>query len=420
MFEVKNRLLKAARATAATKIRVAATLTTADVTALRTTIANTAAQVMGVMTVLAAVALLATSCGGAGQRKTATAGGADSMRFAPRYAAGYSVRAFEGYKLLEVHDPQQADGSVTRFALVDRGAQVNTPEGYTRVEVPVRGLVCMTTLQLSNIIALDRLDVVKGLPSTRSLQNAEVRKRIETGQTRRIGIEGNFDNETILALAPDLIVISPYKRGGYDMLRQLGTPLLPHFGYKETTPLGQAEWMRCMGLLLGCEERADSLFAAIEERYLALRERAATVTRRPRIFSGEIRGGNWYAVGGQSFLAALFRDAGADYVLSDDPRSGGVTLDFEQMYARAAEAEYWRIVNSFDGDFSYEALRGNDPRYADFRAWKEHGVIYCNLHQKPFYESTPVQPDVVLADFIQALHPDLLPGRQPVFYELLK
>jgi len=402
LFPVKNRILMAARATVATRIRVAAAIKTA------------------IMTVLVAVAIMSTGCSGGGQRSATTGSGADSLRYAPRYAAGYSVRAFEGYKLLEVHDPQQADGSVTRFALVDRGARVETPEGYTRVEVPVRGLVCMTTLQLSNLIALDRLDVVKGMPSTRSLQNAEVRKRIETGQTRRIGIEGNFDNETILALAPDLIMISPYKRGGYDMLRQLEVPLLPHFGYKETSPLGQAEWMRCVGLLLGCEERADSLFAAIEERYTALRERAAEVTRRPRIFSGEIRGGNWYAVGGQSFLATLFRDAGADYVLSDDPRSGGVTLDFEQMYARAAEADYWRIVNSFDGDFSYEALRGNDPRYADFRAWKQHGVIYCNLRKKPFYESTPVQPDVVLADLIQALHPELLPGRQPAFYELLE
>lgn len=371
--------------------------------------------------VLTGMAILAAGCGGGTARSGADSGnGADSLRWAPRYAAGYSVRAAEGYKLLEVHDPQQADGTATRIALVERGTKVATPEGYTRVEVPVRGVVCMTTLQLSNFIALNRLEVVRGLPSTRSLQNAEMRRRIETGQTRRIGIEGNFDSETILAINPDVILISPYKRGGYDMLRTLGTPLLPHFGYKETSPLGQAEWIRCMGLLLGCEAQADSLFAAIEARYLDLCRRTAQVARRPRIFSGEIRGGNWYAVGGQSYLAALFRDAGADYVLADDPNSGGVTLDFEQIYAQAADAGYWRIVNSFDGDFSYETLRRNDPRYADFRAWKEHGIIYCNLRRKPFYEATPVQPDVVLADLIQALHPDLLPeGRQPVFYELL-
>lgn len=56
--------------------------------------------------------------------------------------------------------------------------------------------------------------------------------------------------------------------------------------------------------------------------------------KRPVVFSGEIRGGNWYAVGGKSFLAELFRDAGADYFLKDDPRSGGVTLDLKQYTAR--------------------------------------------------------------------------------------
>ena len=70
-----------------------------------------------------------------------------------------------------------------------------------------------------------------------------------------------------------------------------------------------------------------------------------------------MRGGNWYAVGGKSFLAELFRDAGADYFLKDDPRSGGVTLDFETVYSRAESADYWRIVNSYDGTFSYDALK---------------------------------------------------------------
>ena len=44
-------------------------------------------------------------------------------------------------------------------------------------------------------------------------------------------------------------------------------------------------------------------FAAIEKRYNELKELAANVKKRPVVFSGEIRGGNWYAVGGKSFLA---------------------------------------------------------------------------------------------------------------------
>lgn len=110
----------------------------------------------------------------------------------------------------------------------------------------------------------------------------------------------------------------------------------------------------------------------------------AQVKKRPVVFSGELRGGNWYAVGGKSFLAQLFKDAGADYFLKEDTHSGGVSLDFETVYSQAAYADYWRIVNSYKGKFSYEALQAEDVRYADFQAFKKKQVIYCNMSEKPF------------------------------------
>ncbi len=322
--------------------------------------------------------------------------------------------------MLSLHDPQEAEGEVTRFALVPRGTKADIPADFERVEIPVRSVICMTSLQLSNLIALGRTDVVVGVTSTRHLLNPEMQTRLADGRTRRIGIEGNFDPEVIMGIDPDLIIISPYKRGGYDAMREVGIPLLPHFGYQETTPLGQAEWIKCIGELLGQRAEADSLFAGIEERYEALRVLAEKVEVRPTVLSGELRGGNWYAVGGESYLARLFRDAGADYFLANDTRAGGVTLDFEQVYAGASESRYWRILNSFDGTFSYDALRREDARYADFRAWKERGIVYCNMRDVPFYESTPVEPDVVLADFIKVFHPELVPQHEPVYYKLLK
>ena len=57
-------------------------------------------------------------------------------------------------------------------------------------------------------------------------------------------------------LAPDLILISPFKQGGYDAMKEVDIPLVPHLGYKETTPLGQAEWIKFVGLLIGEEEKA--------------------------------------------------------------------------------------------------------------------------------------------------------------------
>ena len=113
--------------------------------------------------------------------------------------------------------------------------------------------------------------------------------------------------------------------------------------------------------------------------------------------------------------------AGADYVLKDDPSSGGVNIDFEKMYNLAAKADYWRILYSFPGDFTYDALKASEPRNADFKAFKEKQIIYCNMKQSPYYERSPMEPDVVLKDFVYIFHPELLPeDYQPSFYKLLK
>lgn len=340
----------------------------------------------------------------------------------PDYAKGYTVDYLPGgVRLVDIQDPQGESSSTYHFALVPHGAATkDIPEGYTSIQIPVKSVICMTSLQLSNFICLDACDRVAGITSTRHLFSKEMNKRLKEGKTRKIGIEGNFDNEIIMAMSPDVIFISPFKRGGYEAMRETDIPLVPHLGYKETTPLGQAEWIKFIALFTGQEKEANRKFAAIEKRYKELKLLAADVDKRPVVFSGEMRGGNWYAVGGQSFLAQLFRDAGTDYFLKDDSRSGGVTLDFETVYSQAEAADYWRIVNSYNGEFSYEALKASDSRYADFRAFRERHVLYCNMKQTPFYESMPVEPDVVLADMIHAFHPELLPDHKPVYYSLLK
>ena len=393
---------------------------------------------------LALFSFLILSCG----QSSRQVGAVDSVALAidslseVRYAKGFSVRTLEnGVKLVDVADPQtDADRMPVsyHFALVPknilsqsspvmegsglRETNVVVPEGYTPVQVPVERTLVMTMLQLSNFTALDALDVVRGITGTKNLFNKEVRQRVKDGRIVKIGMEGNFDTELILSANPEVIFISPFKRGGYDTIKETGITLIPYLGYKELHPLGQAEWIKFVGLFLGKETEADSIFAGIEERYCRLRSEVCKVqnANKPTVFSGEMHGGNWYAVGGQSTLAQLFRDAGADYIVKDD-NTGGVNIEFEQMYAMAADADYWRILNSFPGDFSYEALKASEPRNELFRAFREKKVIYCNMKQTPYYELSPVNPDVILADLIAIFHPELMPADyEPTFYRLLR
>ena len=343
-----------------------------------------------------------------------------SAMIAPQYAKGFNVKYADNITLLEINDPENKEAEQFHFALVDKSFKGEIPNGYTRLNIPIRSAICMTSLQLSNFLKLDIPELVVGITSTRHLHNQKMNQQLKEGKTHKIGIEGNFDNEVIIAINPDVIFISPFKRGGYDAIRNVEIPMIPHLGYKELTPLGQAEWIKVIGLLTGNASLANSTFEAIESRYNNLKSIVDTVKRRPTVFSGEMRGGNWYAVGGRSFLAQLFRDAGGDYFLKENEESGGVTLDYETVYTNAAHADYWRIVNSFEGEYSYNVLKEQDNRYTDFDAWKKHGVIYCNMKEVPFYERMPVEPEVVLADFIHVFHPDVLPNHKPQYYHLLK
>ena len=348
---------------------------------------------------------------------------ADSVN-GPRYAKGYTVKTLpDGVRLVDVADPQKDKDRMPatyHFALVPKNVKATLPEGYTEVRVPIDRTIVMTMLQLSNFTALNAHDVVKGITGTKNLFNKDILRRVKEGDIVKIGMEGDFDPELILAANPQVIFISPFKRGGYDVIQETGITLIPHLGYKELDPLGQAEWIKYVAMFIGKEKEADKLFAEIEQRYLELKQKVAATKERPTVFSGEMHGGNWYAVGGKNHLAQIFRDAGAEYVMKDN-NTGGVPIEYEKMYATAANADYWRILNSFPGDFSYDALKASEPRNALFKAFKDHQVIYCNMKKTPYYETSPVSPDVVLADLVAIFHPELMPADyQPTYYHLLK
>ena len=358
-----------------------------------------------VMTVLLA------ACGNNNQESDNTKGG-DNEVITVKYAKGFTVRDSAGIRLLDV-------GKKDHFALVSDDNAV-VPEGYTKVKVPIKSTICMTSLQLSNFTILDAHDVVKGITSTKNLFDKDIKARVKDGKIVKIGMEGEFDNELVMAANPDVIFISPSKRGGYESIKETGITLVPHLGYKELDPLGQAEWIKFVGMFIGKEKEANEIFAGIESSYNDLKEKASKVAARPTVTSGEMHYGNWHAVGGKNYLAQIFRDAGATYVINDDEESGE-DLEFEKMYALSANADYWRILNSFDGEFTYDALKASEPRNEMLKAFKEKKVIYCNMKQTPYYEIEPVKPDVLLKDFIAIFHPELVEkDYKPTFYRLLK
>ena len=157
--------------------------------------------------VVAVVALFC-ACSGKNTKQQGADAASDEalVEMSVKYATGFSVRDSADIRLVDV-------GKHDKFALV-RTDDAAVPKGYAKVKVPIQRTICMTALQLSNFTILDAHDVVKGLTGTKNLYNKDILARVKDGRIVKIGMEGNFDTEMVLAANPDVIFISPSKRGG--------------------------------------------------------------------------------------------------------------------------------------------------------------------------------------------------------------
>jgi iron complex transport system substrate-binding protein len=163
------------------------------------------------------------------------------------------------------------------------------------------------------------------------------------------------------------------------------------------------------------------VFREIEQKYQQLMTLTESAADKPPVFSGILYGDTWFAPGGNSFVARFIEDAGGYYTWGDQKIAGSVELSFEAVLDRNVKTNFWIGAGGF---LSKHAIEDSDPRYANFHAFKT-GDIY-NYHGRigatggfEYLELGGARPDLVLADFMKILHPELLPNYQFYFFKKL-
>jgi iron complex transport system substrate-binding protein len=172
--------------------------------------------------------------------------------------------------------------------------------------------------------------------------------------------------------------------------------------------------------LFGEEKQAIELFDDIRKRYEYLKSITQSIEKQPTVLTGHLYMGVWNASQGNNYMAAYFKDAGADYIYKNTAGSGTLSLDFETVYRDGALADCWVMMVNYPGIFSYEAIAQMDSRYSDFNAFRSKKIIYTNTNHSLFFEKAEQEPDVVLADLIHAFHPGLLVNHHPIYFESLQ
>jgi len=338
----------------------------------------------------------------------------------PKIAKGFQIKESGNIKLLEIFNTLDSTATRQKFYLTNEADKDFVFEDGKVIITPVKKLVCLSASHLSFLDALNDIDKLIGVGSVEYMVSTEFRGLVEAGKIKEIGIGEHYKLEELINLSPDLIMVSLQNSQSFKPLENAGLTIIPNGDYLESSPLGRAEWIKFIGVLTGKETTAIHIFDSIQDEYNKLKKLTENISTAPTVITGKQYGGFWNLSGGNSYEARFLNDAGANYLWADDCSTGGIMLDFETVYDRGLNADFWRFIVYTPFDFSYQMLQDEDARYADFSAFKNKRVIQCNTLKKPFFQKGLLEPQLILADYIHIFHPELLPEHENVYYELLK
>lgn len=338
-----------------------------------------------------------------------------------KYAKGFDVQVFDGYKKLIIKSPYPGAEQYQEFILVSD--KKRDFDGKNKIEIPVKNLVATSTTHIPMIEILDESESLTGFPNTDYISSEKTRARIANGKVAELGNEQDFNTEVLISLQPDVMVAFSMGKSTklYNNIEKNGIPVIFNGDWLEDTPLGRAEWIKLFGAIYDKDVLADSIFNTIEREYLKAKKLALNSHAQPQIMSGVLYKDKWNLPAGESFTAELYRDANVDYIWNDTEGQGSLVLGFEAVYEKAQKADLWIGSGYFT---TLEELSGANDHYEQFSSF-QNGEVYSFSKRRSehggveYFEFGPLRPHIVLKDLVKVAHPELLPGYEPYFLQKL-
>jgi iron complex transport system substrate-binding protein len=344
------------------------------------------------------------------------------------HAKGFTIWYHDGYKVLTVFEPEHVQGSkkINTLVLIPRGTRPAVPLEGTVIKIPVRRVALRSATHVPFFSMLGMAGRIVAITQGKYVNDPEVRSLIRQGRIVEVGVgsgmTAQFNIEKLFTLHPDLILSWWTKYPAYAAhikVQEAGLPVALLADYEETTPLGRTEWIKFVAAFFDAEAEAERVFEDIEKRYITMCKKTEAVRHRPTVMCGSSYQGTWYIAGGRSYLANLIRDAGGEYLWGDDETTGSRPVNAETAMMRGKNANYWLTQNQ--NHLSLASLSAEDSRYRLFRAFQT-GHIYNNMGKvgpgggNDYYQGTVARPDLLLADMIAILHPELLPDHKLIWH----
>lgn len=355
-------------------------------------------------------------------KQNSEATGALAKEKSLKYAKRFAINKAGNYTLVYLFGNKNNHDTTTTFIVYTDSINLS---GFSKKVIPVKR-PCLKIAALSSIYAsmLCELGVIKYLAAIDNIDyvnNSEVIAKHQQGNIQELAKAPEIDLEKTISLKPDMIFtfgMGEWSKDRDERLMRTGIPVAVSVDHLEESPLARAEWIKFFAVFVDKETQADSIFDAVENRYLNLKELAVKAGTRPTVFNEIKYSDSWYMPGGKSYVAQLLNDAGANYLWKDNDQFGSLPLSFEQVYAKAKDADYWINLSVLKHK---RDLLGYESRYEEFKAFKT-GNLYNNTRYtnakgySDYWETGMIYPDRILSDLILIFHPELKSEIENEFY----
>jgi len=345
-----------------------------------------------------------------------------------QHSAQLEVSYHGSYKVVSF-TPAVDNKEVLRYALVQCGAPAPPEFPEARViQVPIRRFTTANHGILSAVTLLGVEDRLAGVTNRHNITEPTIRKLAIEQEIPEVGGGTHSNIELAMAVDPDVhfTFYSAYPEFNlHPKLWEVGVTAFPMADHMETTPLGRAEWVKLLALLVNKEALASEWFAGVAQEYETLRALTQKVSERPRVLYGspDTRD-SWEVRGDRNYFAQLVRDAGGEYFWERGGASSWEHGAYEEALYRSAETLLWVGSSGLSGIDSIDQLVAKDGRYAWLRPVQMRRVHALDRGSagawtSPWTDQSIDKPHRALADLIRAIHPEIAVEHPELFIRQL-
>ena len=277
-------------------------------------------------------------------------------------------------------------------------------------------LISFSSTFIGLLDKINELSRIKGVDDINLIHSEKIKKRIHSKETIILGSTDIVSIKKILSANSQILLFSGFgnKFPNEEKLKKFNILCLPIYDWKETHPLGKAEWIKFFGVITNKEKEANLYFNKLKNRYFKLKNKYKKLTLSKPVLSGSVIGDFWYLPAGESYLANMFNDARINYVEKETKGTGSITRSFEYCLKNYRKSFLW--INP--GFKSIDLLKKQNQKYNLFNALEKNTFCYSH-NPNLFWEKSAIEPDSLLLDMIQISHPELDLKRNLYFYKKL-